>query len=1275
MVDFQSSDLIARLTEASNVYALISEDRSKLLDAARIAQSDLARLAVELASIEVPMIEAPDKIPENLADAELIAERWERRKMAHQEIIALAEKRLEALESFRILALRVVDETSILETSASQLRPLLSSLTFRERAGEVIELPGEPVDLSGLDAGVLASETAVWRLDAQRVELDQERTKALAENIRLAAKSDEAAIARAQRWLHEARTRENLVESFGELPIGDVISEFMGLVTVFEADYRAFETSYAEFTARENEIAQLEIRLESLVPVEADEERSALDSSGVALASLQEARRAVTLGEAVVTYLQASRALVGDLRAALTETIPAATELDGLADEIVSDATALDVLARLQQERAARLDVVLPQEATDDRFARQLENARNIQSVLAGTRAALALRMDELDHRAASIQTDLIDARRAVSDHRERLEAEEQWLVFAEDLEDLEGQALIDAFADADEEYRKHRAELPKMDRSINEFREQLSDIANELTNVVDPVVLTAQGEDDKFEDWLSANSLRREPDPSQPAPPAEDSEAGVAATDPAVDPESPATEPDTSETTDVDPAGVWVDELRDLRDRTVIRRQGFYEEIREKRQDWAAQLREIEVQLTELNSQSTVFLESMRKARAAAVLIRSQVLNGTIAEDREPEQVPSWMGRDALDLAAEFDGRVAEVTELLDDVRTRLDALSAFNALIAPLNDWHGLLNHEVEQLGDYILLRNAHEALSDLDGLDPLQRREIEAELNQRIANDLGIQQILSNYFASSETEIIDELMARFYQRLVVSERRIANLEQRSALLDAVVEGTDATREVLEELQTSASEVRAQLDTTLAIELALVKAAIDPLNATETLAAAAEATGATLTLTDVPQLPTTGEAADIRNARNALINSLKDDWAGVHSYDEWTAQLSAAVAPLGELDQRVDGYKDLISQLDATREDVQRTIARLLGHSGTELTNLSTEKTLSPEEQERLAIGEIGILKAQREGAINDNAWVSLTRLVVIPFVALLVVLFSRIIGRVAVARISRKEEQNPGTRSRASTLNGIVQFIVTVAAIALAAIYMLQSINVDVGPLIASFGIFGLAVAFGAQSTLRDVFAGFFLLIERQLNVGDWVIVNEKVGMVESVGLRLTTIRDWHSGGLNYISNGDVNSVMNWCRGSENNPMIGGQTNNAGVGNSWVRFYVTLDSDPDQVVQILRDVAEEFKTDKVHGHKVNDIWVDPGVNDIKYGERCFEFRVLCLGSISIWGASRVYRGRAVKALLAAGIALPENRFKLTDVPPIEMMTVPGMPSVSGQ
>jgi small conductance mechanosensitive channel len=119
------------------------------------------------------------------------------------------------------------------------------------------------------------------------------------------------------------------------------------------------------------------------------------------------------------------------------------------------------------------------------------------------------------------------------------------------------------------------------------------------------------------------------------------------------------------------------------------------------------------------------------------------------------------------------------------------------------------------------------------------------------------------------------------------------------------------------------------------------------------------------------------------------------------------------------------------------------------------------------------------------------------------------------------------------------RARTIGSVLSNFITWGITVVAIIMCLGELGVAVGGLIAGAGIIGAAIGFGAQSLVRDLISGLFLVFEDQLGVGDAVDVGEVNGIVEAVGLRVTQVRDLE-GTLWYVRNGEIQRVGNKSQG---------------------------------------------------------------------------------------------------------------------------------------
>jgi len=119
------------------------------------------------------------------------------------------------------------------------------------------------------------------------------------------------------------------------------------------------------------------------------------------------------------------------------------------------------------------------------------------------------------------------------------------------------------------------------------------------------------------------------------------------------------------------------------------------------------------------------------------------------------------------------------------------------------------------------------------------------------------------------------------------------------------------------------------------------------------------------------------------------------------------------------------------------------------------------------------------------------------------------------------------------------RAKTIGSVFKSIVSFIVFGLAFMMILGELGVNLGPILASAGIVGVAIGFGAQNLVKDFLSGVFMMLEDQYGVGDVVDTGEAVGKVEAVGLRITTLRDV-GGTVWYVRNGEILRVGNSSQG---------------------------------------------------------------------------------------------------------------------------------------
>lgn len=279
------------------------------------------------------------------------------------------------------------------------------------------------------------------------------------------------------------------------------------------------------------------------------------------------------------------------------------------------------------------------------------------------------------------------------------------------------------------------------------------------------------------------------------------------------------------------------------------------------------------------------------------------------------------------------------------------------------------------------------------------------------------------------------------------------------------------------------------------------------------------------------------------------------------------------------------------------------------------------------------------IGVRGAPRISAEEVMSWLMGPglRLVVIATSAYLVARASHfLIDSLQIFLVSRDGSQTDllERRKRIATLGQLLRVVATLLVVGVATLMALSLFNVDIRPILTGAGIAGLAVGFGAQNLVRDVIAGFFLILEDQVRLGDVVSINGKSGLVEAIRLRTIVLRG-HDGTVHVIPNGVINDLSNMTKD---------------FSYAVLDIAIPYEENVDAVEDVLRSVAEELRTDPVHGSHILEPLEVLGVES--FGETSVQLRVrIKTVPIQQWSVGREFRRRIKLAFEARGIEFPHR------------------------
>jgi small conductance mechanosensitive channel len=220
---------------------------------------------------------------------------------------------------------------------------------------------------------------------------------------------------------------------------------------------------------------------------------------------------------------------------------------------------------------------------------------------------------------------------------------------------------------------------------------------------------------------------------------------------------------------------------------------------------------------------------------------------------------------------------------------------------------------------------------------------------------------------------------------------------------------------------------------------------------------------------------------------------------------------------------------------------------------------------------------------------------------------------------------------DEVTSEAERRAETLGSVLTNAARVVVVAFFLMMTLQEFGVSIGPLVAGAGVAGVALGFGAQSLVKDVISGFFLLMENQFGVGDIISVDENhVGTVERMTLRITQLRD-AEGRAHFIPNGSITRVVVLSKD---------------FARALVDVEVDLATDPDRAFEVLKEVGRQL-----HQDRQNQVLEALDVKGIEtLGPNGFIIRTLTKTAPGAqWDVARELRRRILLAFREAGIQIP--------------------------
>ncbi len=261
------------------------------------------------------------------------------------------------------------------------------------------------------------------------------------------------------------------------------------------------------------------------------------------------------------------------------------------------------------------------------------------------------------------------------------------------------------------------------------------------------------------------------------------------------------------------------------------------------------------------------------------------------------------------------------------------------------------------------------------------------------------------------------------------------------------------------------------------------------------------------------------------------------------------------------------------------------------------------------------------------------NANELNIIEKFIKIAIIFIIIYILTRVINKI-IDKTMKKRKQSPIliSNKRAETLINTLKKAIQYFLVFVGIVMTLDLFNIDTKSILATAGIGGLAIGFGAQSLVKDLITGFFILLEDQYSVGELIETEGFEGLVEDLGIRVTKIRAF-SGELHIIPNGNIKIVTNKTRGAM---------------RALVNISIAYEEDVDNAIKVLEEVCENIRIN-------NDTIIEgPTVLGISsLGD--FDVSIAIMAKtqpMEQWNIEREIRKLSKKALERAGIEIPYPR-----------------------
>jgi len=273
---------------------------------------------------------------------------------------------------------------------------------------------------------------------------------------------------------------------------------------------------------------------------------------------------------------------------------------------------------------------------------------------------------------------------------------------------------------------------------------------------------------------------------------------------------------------------------------------------------------------------------------------------------------------------------------------------------------------------------------------------------------------------------------------------------------------------------------------------------------------------------------------------------------------------------------------------------------------------------------------LGILGISLAPITGWLGGHGWrIALMILLSVGSIVAVGEFVPKLVGSTLIRRAGESQEE---ISKRGATLSGVLVGTGQITVLFIAMFMLLLELQINIAPILAGFGVVGIAIGFGAQSLVKDIVTGIFIILENQYRVGDWVKIADIDGLVEDINLRRTVLRDF-SGTVHVVPNGEIRVASNYTKE---------------LARVNMNVSVAYSEDIDHVISVINRVGKELAEDPEWAPSILTPPQALGVD--KLGDSGIEIKILGeTKPMRPWATMRELRLRLKKAFDKEGIEIP--------------------------